>query len=760
MAEPAPSSSSGSSAAAAADAGVDHAAAQLAGLSVSDGSFPGVRVKGRGVTLESLAARIARGEIKKIVVLTGAGISCSAGIPDFRTPGTGLYDNLQKYALPRPTAVFELSYFRNNPAPFYLLARELYPDGSQFRPTPTHFFIKALQERGVLLRNLTQNIDGLESLAGLASDKLVQAHGGFGGAKCIDCHASYPESFVREAVFAELQRIPSCTRPNCVGLVKPNIVFFGESLPKEFFTSLQRDLPQADLLVVMGTSLTVQPFASLIERVGKNCPRVLINMHSAGEADGTGADSSDEDDDNEEEDEESEEKILARAPLWSQLQRQLKEASSSSERQALEAKMAALRQVVLQLHHARNNNESRGGFDFHRRGGRDLFVQGECDAGVRAFARLIGADFAKRLEELVREDALAHPKATADKHLPSQEEAKKIAEAIAGAAGATKPVESAAAAPRSAPASAPTGATKLTESVAAAPSSAAASAPSGSSDPSAVSNAAIAADAASKLQPPFAVGFDFDHTLGLDHGLEIGALKLVARDLGHAEVGESEEFTQSMTAALKEFREGRSDQTELMRHLATALGGMPEGESLASLLDKWHHHCFVWAAEKTTPLPGALDLLRWLNTEGIPWAIMTNGWCPLQQKKIAHALGSLAPEEGGGRLLVSDQIGAIKPALEAFRLLCRAPGFDGLPPERVYYVEDNPSNCGGATRAGLKAVFYDAEQVKYPEGEPKPAHVAHSHAEVKETLSKALSPAAASSSSSAASALAQATPKL
>jgi len=488
----------------------------------------------------------------------------------------------------------------------------------------------------------------------------------------------------------------------------------------------------------MGTSLTVQPFASLIERVGKNCPRVLINMHSAGEADGTGADSGDEDDDNEEEDEESEEKILARAPLWSQLQRQLKEASSSSERQALEAKMAALRQVVLQLHHARNNNESRGGFDFHRRGGRDLFVQGECDAGVRAFARLIGVDFAKRLEELVREDALAHPKATADKHPPSQEEARKIAEAIAGAAGATKPAES----------------------VAAAPSSAAASAPSGSSSSSAVSGADGTAGAATKLLPPFAVGFDFDHTLGLDHGLEIGALKLVARDLGHAEVGESEKFTTSMTHALKEFREGHSDQTELMRHLATALGGMPPRESPESLRDKWHRHCFAWAEEKTTPLPGALDLLRWLNTEGIPWAIFTNGWCPLQQKKIAHALGSLAPEEGDGRLLVSDQIGAIKPALEAFRLLCRAPGFDGLPPERVYYVEDNPSNCGGATRAGLKAVFYDAEEVKYPAGEPKPAHVAHSHAEVKEILSKALSSAAASSSSSAASAPAQATPKL
>jgi hypothetical protein len=73
------------------------------------------------VTLESLAKDVASGKIKKIVVLTGAGISCSAGIPDFRSPGTGLYDNLQKYNLPRPTAVFELEYFRRNPKPFYLV---------------------------------------------------------------------------------------------------------------------------------------------------------------------------------------------------------------------------------------------------------------------------------------------------------------------------------------------------------------------------------------------------------------------------------------------------------------------------------------------------------------------------------------------------------------------------------------------------------------------------------------------------------------
>lgn len=78
----------------------------------------------------------------------------AAGIPDFRSPGSGLYDNLQKYNLPYPQAIFEINFFRENPKPFFVLAKELYP--GIFKPTIGHYFIRLLQEKGYLLRHYTQ----------------------------------------------------------------------------------------------------------------------------------------------------------------------------------------------------------------------------------------------------------------------------------------------------------------------------------------------------------------------------------------------------------------------------------------------------------------------------------------------------------------------------------------------------------------------------------------------------------------------------
>ncbi|KAK9816322.1 hypothetical protein WJX74_004001 [Apatococcus lobatus] len=230
--------------------------------------------------LAGIAACIKSGKARNIILMCGAGISVSAGIPDFRTPGTGLYDNLQKYNLPDPTAVFEIGFFRKNPHPFYMLAKELYP--GNFKPTTAHYFIRLLEKKGLLLRCFTQNIDSLEREAGVSSDKIVAAHGNFDGAHCIDCKGAVATENVKTAVLKAGQPL-HCSR--CGGLVKPDIVFFGENLPSRFFKRSQEDYPKCDLLIVTGTSLVVHPFAGLIDAVSNETPRVLINREVAGEAD-------------------------------------------------------------------------------------------------------------------------------------------------------------------------------------------------------------------------------------------------------------------------------------------------------------------------------------------------------------------------------------------------------------------------------------------------------------------------------------------
>lgn len=117
------------------------------------------------------------GRPKRVAVMTGAGISTSAGIPDFRSPDTGLYANLARLDLPHPEAVFDISFFRQNPKPFYVLAKELYP--GKFHPTVAHAFIALLEEKHMLLKLFTQNIDCLERRAGVPDDKIVEAHGGY-----------------------------------------------------------------------------------------------------------------------------------------------------------------------------------------------------------------------------------------------------------------------------------------------------------------------------------------------------------------------------------------------------------------------------------------------------------------------------------------------------------------------------------------------------------------------------------------------------
>lgn len=193
------------------------------------------------------------------------------GIPDFRTPGTGLYDNLQKYSLPFPEAIFDVGFYRKKPQAFCTLAQELWP-GLTHSPTLTHSFLKLLSDKGLLLRNYSQNIDGLEHLAGIPSEKLVECHGHFRTASCIDCRETCDGENVKETI-VEKGGIPKCS--NCGGNVKPDIVFFGENLPARFCALLKDDIRKADLMIILGTSLQVAPVSAIPSMV--DCPRVLFN---------------------------------------------------------------------------------------------------------------------------------------------------------------------------------------------------------------------------------------------------------------------------------------------------------------------------------------------------------------------------------------------------------------------------------------------------------------------------------------------------
>eukprot|EP01028_Stygiella_incarcerata_P007389 TRINITY_DN3064_c0_g1_i1.p1 TRINITY_DN3064_c0_g1~~TRINITY_DN3064_c0_g1_i1.p1 ORF type:complete len:382 (-),score=95.12 TRINITY_DN3064_c0_g1_i1:77-1222(-) len=228
-------------------------------------------------TMEEIAKGIKEGKFgKRIVVLSGAGLSTAAGVPDFRSPTTGLYHNLDAYGLEDPTDIFDIAFFQENPKPFFQLCRELLPKGD-LKPTIGHYFIRLLHEKGLLLRNYTQNIDGLEHTARVPDEKVVYAHGWFNTAHCTKCNSEFDDKHVREAVHRG--DVPTCSVCK-EGVVKPDIVFFGEHLPMRFGMLHKTDMEKCDLLLIMGTSLAVFPVCSLVHMCKNMVPRVVFNKTS------------------------------------------------------------------------------------------------------------------------------------------------------------------------------------------------------------------------------------------------------------------------------------------------------------------------------------------------------------------------------------------------------------------------------------------------------------------------------------------------
>ncbi|KAJ3281353.1 NAD-dependent protein deacetylase sirtuin-1 [Rhizoclosmatium sp. JEL0117] len=212
---------------------------------------------------------------KNIMVITGAGISTNAGIPDFRSKG-GIYSQLGEYNLDSPEDMFHIDTFKSNPKPFYSFAKSLVSK-TTWTPTRCHKFIKLLELKGKLLRNYTQNIDGLEKMSGISSSKVFQCHGSFASASCTVC--KFKTSF--EGIRSNLESGVVMTCPKCYekkdGIMKPDIVFFGENVGSKFDTLLLSDLKKVDFFVVIGSSLQISPVAKIIQQLPLKVPKLLVN---------------------------------------------------------------------------------------------------------------------------------------------------------------------------------------------------------------------------------------------------------------------------------------------------------------------------------------------------------------------------------------------------------------------------------------------------------------------------------------------------
>jgi NAD-dependent deacetylase len=203
------------------------------------------------------------------VALTGAGVSVPSGIPDFRTPGKGLWTKVD------PLEVATIDAFHRDTKRFWDFYRPRFQTLSDVRPNPAHEVLAALEREGLLEAVITQNIDRLHSAAG--SERVIEVHGSIATASCTSCGARWELEEV-EALFDD-EGIAVCTA--CVGKVKPDVVLFGELLPEAAMMEAQELAARADLMLCVGSSLEVHPAAGLPELTLAQGGKVAIVTQSS-----------------------------------------------------------------------------------------------------------------------------------------------------------------------------------------------------------------------------------------------------------------------------------------------------------------------------------------------------------------------------------------------------------------------------------------------------------------------------------------------
>jgi NAD-dependent protein deacetylase/lipoamidase len=207
----------------------------------------------RPVSVPSAVARLAEllEAAESAVALTGAGVSVPSGIPDFRTPGTGLWENVD------PMEVAHIDVFERDPERFWRYYRPRFQALGDKQPNRAHEALAELEHRGLIDGLITQNIDRLHRAAG--SREVVEVHGSIESSSCRACGASFVLEEVDE-LFDE-RGVPHCAA--CGGPVKPDVVLFGELLPGAALARATELAEAAELMLCVGSSLAVHPVAGL-----------------------------------------------------------------------------------------------------------------------------------------------------------------------------------------------------------------------------------------------------------------------------------------------------------------------------------------------------------------------------------------------------------------------------------------------------------------------------------------------------------------
>lgn len=207
-------------------------------------------------------------QARHAVALTGAGVSTPSGIPDYRSPGVGLWERID------PMKVASIYAFRRNPQAFYNWIRPLAATLLKAEPNPAHYALAALEASGRLKAIVTQNIDGLHQRAG-ARD-VLELHGHLREATCIHCHRILPIQGILDDFLAS-EDVPHC--PECNGVLKPNVVLLGEQLPGAVIDAAMEHARKADLMLVAGSSLGIVPASHLPLMAHKHGGRlILVNL--------------------------------------------------------------------------------------------------------------------------------------------------------------------------------------------------------------------------------------------------------------------------------------------------------------------------------------------------------------------------------------------------------------------------------------------------------------------------------------------------